>query len=236
MCGIVGIVNRDEAIRPIRACESHGRCSAHRGPDDEGFYFNGRVALGMRRLAIIDLPGGYQPICNEDRRIWVVFNGEIYNFAELRCSLESGGHKFATDSDTEVLVHLYEEFGDEMVTHLNGMFAFALWDESRERLLAARDRMGEKPFYYSSTADTFVFASELKALLLHPAIGRRIDLDSLRKYLFYEFVPSPHTMIEGVNKLPPAHRLICEKNRIRTERYWQIGTTADRSVFPRKKP
>jgi asparagine synthase (glutamine-hydrolysing) len=227
MCGIVGIVNQDTGNQANeRLVRDMAGSLAHRGPDDEGFYFNGRVALGMRRLAIIDLPGGHQPICNEDRRIWVVFNGEIYNFAELRGSLESSGHKFATDSDTEVLVHLYEEFGDEMVTHLNGMFAFTLWDEARERLLAARDRMGEKPFYYSLTAEAFVFASELKALLLHPAIGRRLDLDSLRKYLFYEFVPSPHTMIEGVNKLPPAHRLIWEKNRVRTERYWQIGTTA----------
>ena len=184
----------------------------HRGPDDEGFHFAGNVALGMRRLSI-----------------QVVFNGEIYNFPALREELLARGHRFATQSDTEVLVHLYEEHGDDLVQHLNGMFGFALWDARRRRLLIARDRMGEKPLYFTQTAaGTFVFASELKALVEHPEVERRLNLLALRKYLQYEFVPSPHTMIAGVRKLPPAHRLVYEKGRWRTERYWRLSYDAER--------
>ncbi len=201
----------------------------HRGPDDEGFYFKNNVALGMRRLSIIDLVTGHQPISNEDGSVWVVFNGEIYNFPELRERLIERGHQFSTHSDTEVIVHLYEDHGDDLVGHLNGMFAFALWDERRERLLVARDRMGEKPLYFTQVADgTFIFASELKSLVVHPAVGRRVNLLALRKYLQYEFVPSPHTMIEGVHKLRPAHRLILERGRWRTEAYWQLNYEGER--------
>ena len=201
----------------------------HRGPDDEGFHFAGNVALGMRRLSIIDVAGGHQPIGNEDGSIQVVFNGEIYNFPALREELLARGHRFATQSDTEVLVHLYEEHGDDLVQHLNGMFGFALWDARRRRLLIARDRMGEKPLYFTQTAaGTFVFASELKALVEHPEVERRLNLLALRKYLQYEFVPSPHTMIAGVRKLPPAHRLVYEKGRWRTERYWRLSYDAER--------
>jgi len=228
MCGILGIINLDRE-RPVDqpAAQAMAAAMAHRGPDDEGFYFKGRVALGMRRLAIIDLPGGHQPISNEDGSAWVVFNGEIYNFRDLRADLIVRGHLFRTHSDTEVIVHLYEEYGDDLVAHLNGMFAFALWDERRERLLVARDRMGEKPLYFATlkgeSGGAFVFASELKALLAHPAAERRIDLLALRKYLSYEFVPSPHSIIEGVRKLPPAHRLIFENGRWREERYWRLN-------------
>ncbi len=224
MCGILGILNL-ESERPAdeEAARAMAAAMRHRGPDDEGFYFKNGVALGVRRLAIIDLPGGHQPISNEDSSVWVVFNGEIYNFRQLRAELERRGHCFRTHSDTEVLVHLYEEYGDELVAHLNGMFAFALWDEGRRRLLAARDRMGEKPFYFGIFGSAFVFASELKALLAHPAIEWRLNLLALRKYLSYEFVPSPHSILAGVRKLPPAHRLIFEKGSWREERYWQLN-------------
>jgi asparagine synthase (glutamine-hydrolysing) len=229
MCGIIGYVNTDRQ-QPINEAVARAMNSAilHRGPDDEGFYFNGHVALGMRRLSIIDLAGGHQPICNEDRSIWVVFNGEIYNFPDLRQQLLQRGHKLRTQSDTEVIVHLYEEYGDELVQHLNGMFGFALWDTRKQRLLVARDRMGEKPLYFTQTSEAFVFASELKALLQHPAVERKLNLLALRKYLQYEFVPSPHTMIEGVRKLPPAHRLIFERGHWRQERYWQLSYEQER--------
>jgi asparagine synthase (glutamine-hydrolysing) len=198
---------------------------AHRGPDDEGFYYRGPVVLGMRRLSIIDVAGGHQPIGNEDGSIWVVFNGEIYNFAGLREDLIARGHRFKTQTDTEVIVHLYEEAGDDLVDHLNGMFAFAVWDEGRQRLLLARDRMGEKPLYYSDLPDKgFVFASELKALLVHPRVEREIDTLALRKYLSYEFVPSPYSIVAGVWKLPPAHRLVWERGKSwRSERYWSLN-------------
>src|SRR5581483_3340778 len=171
MCGIIGFINSDRR-QPATKHIAHAMNDAivHRGPDDEGFYFNGHVALGMRRLSIIDLAGGHQPISNEDGTVWVVFNGEIYNFQTLRAELLKRGHSFHTQSDTEVLVHLYEEYGDDLVQHLNGMFGFALWDERRQRLLLARDRMGEKPLYFTHNQQAFVFASELKALLEHPSV------------------------------------------------------------------
>lgn len=229
MCGIIGFINQNAAqpAEPTIA-RAMNRALIHRGPDDEGFYFKGHVALGMRRLSIIDLAGGQQPICNEDQTIWVVFNGEIYNYAALRQTLLQRGHTLRTNSDTEVIVHLYEEYGDELVQHLNGMFGFALWDERRQRLLIARDRMGEKPLYFTQTRAAFVFASELKALLQHPAIERQLNLLALRKYLQYEFVPSPHTMLENVWKLPPAHRLIFERGQWRQEGYWQLRYGAER--------
>jgi asparagine synthase (glutamine-hydrolysing) len=229
MCGIIGFINSDRH-QPATKHIAHAMNDAivHRGPDDEGFYFNGHVALGMRRLSIIDLAGGHQPISNEDGSIWVVFNGEIYNFQTLREELLKRGHSFHTQSDTEVLVHLYEEHGDDLVQHLNGMFGFALWDERRQRLLLARDRMGEKPLYFTHNQQAFVFASELKALLQHPSVERRLNLLALRKYLQYEFVPSPYSMIRNVWKLPPGHRLVFENGRYRQERYWQLNYDAER--------
>jgi len=226
MCGIVGIIQGyREQPADKRMVREMAAALAHRGPDDEGFYFRGPVALGMRRLSIIDVDGGRQPISNEDGTVWVVFNGEIYNFATLREDLEARGHQFRTQSDTEVIVHLYEEAGDDLVDHLNGMFAFALWDEGRQRLLLARDRMGEKPLYFAELEDrTFLFASELKALMHHPRLGNQINALALRKYLTYEFVPSPHSMIANVWKLPPAHRLAWERGKSwRSERYWSLS-------------
>src|SRR5262245_45017798 len=232
MCGIVGIINLD---RTRLADQETARMMAakitHRGPDDDGFYFSQNIALGMRRLSIIDLDTGHQPISNEDGSVWVVFNGEIYNFRELRRGLIDHGHRFSTHSDTEVLVHLYEDYGDDLISHLNGMFAFALWDERRKRLLIARDRMGEKPLYFTQVpARVFIFASELKSLAAHPLVERRVNLIALRKYLQYEFVPSPHTMLEGVYKLPPAHRLIFEDGRWRIERYWKLDYQNERTM------
>jgi asparagine synthase (glutamine-hydrolysing) len=229
MCGIIGFINSDRRQPALKhIAHTMNDALVHRGPDDEGFYFNGHVALGMRRLSIIDLAGGQQPISNEDNSVWVVFNGEVYNFQSLREGLLKRGHSFRTQSDTEVIVHLYEEYGDELVQHLNGMFGFALWDERRQRLLLARDRMGEKPLYFTHSTQAFVFASELKSLLLHPSVERRLNLLALRKYLQYEFVPSPYSMIRNVWKLPPAHRLIFENGRYRQERYWQLSYDAER--------
>jgi asparagine synthase (glutamine-hydrolysing) len=230
MCGIIGFINLD---REQQADQQTARRMAaairHRGPDDEGFYFKNNVALGIRRLSIIDLVTGHQPIGNEDGSVHVVFNGEIYNFPDLRERLIARGHRFSTHSDTEVIVHLYEEYGDDLVDHLNGMFAFALWDERRERLLVARDRMGEKPLYFTEVAGkAFIFASELKSLVVHPQVERRVNLLALRKYLQYEFVPSPHTMLEGVHKLRPAHRLIFERGRWRAEPYWSVSYDGER--------
>jgi asparagine synthase (glutamine-hydrolysing) len=224
MCGIIGFVNLDQQ-RPTneRIARAMNDAITHRGPDDEGFYFKNQIALGMRRLSIIDLAGGHQPISNEDGTVWVVFNGEIYNYRELREGLLARGHQLKTNSDTETIVHLYEDYGDDLVQYLNGMFGFALWDERRQRLLVARDRMGEKPLYFTQTDEAFVFASELKAVVQHPSVERRVNLLALRKYLQYEFVPSPHTMLEGIHKLLPAHRLIFEKGSWRTEKYWQLS-------------
>jgi asparagine synthase (glutamine-hydrolysing) len=239
MCGILGFINLNRESGLDREHEADQRIAgamaaaiAHRGPDDEGFYFKENVALGMRRLSIIDLATGHQPISNEDGSVWVVFNGEIYNFQELRERLLARGHQFSTHSDTEVIVHLYEDHGDELVQYLNGMFAFALWDERRQRLLVARDRMGEKPLYFTQVeGQAFVFASELKSLVVHPAVERRVNLLALRKYLQYEFVPSPHTMIEGVHKLRPAHRLIFEKGAWRAEAYWSLNYDGEKLMI-----
>jgi asparagine synthase (glutamine-hydrolysing) len=230
MCGILGFINTD-LTRPADEQLARAMAAAiiHRGPDDEGFYFKENVAMGMRRLSIIDPATGRQPIGNEDGSVWVVFNGEIYNFPELRRGLLARGHQFSTRSDTEVIVHLYEDYGDDLVDHLNGMFAFALWDERRLRLLVARDRMGEKPLYFTQTASAFIFASELKSLIVHPEVERRVNLLALRKYLQYEFVPSPHTMIDGVHKLRPAHRLIFEKGEWRIDPYWRLSYQGERS-------
>ncbi len=231
MCGICGIVALTGALAPD-AREILPRMNAtlrHRGPDDEGFSVDERAALAMRRLSIIDLAGGHQPIANEDGSVRVVFNGEIYNFAELRAGLEERGHRFATRSDTEVLVHLYEEEGDGFLPRLNGMFAFALWDERRSRLLLARDRAGKKPLYHARIGDELVFGSEAKALLVHPRVSRRLDRAALRSYLAFEYVPAPQSIWEGMRKLPPGHRLVAEAGQIRIDRWWDA---ADRGEPP----
>ncbi len=229
MCGICGVAGGDQ---PDGGRELVYRmCSAmvHRGPDDEGTaHFDG-VSLGMRRLSIIDLEGGHQPMHNEDSSIWVVQNGEIYNHLELRKLLLAAGHSFNTQSDTEVLVHGYEEWGEEMVERLNGMFAFAVFDRRRGSVLLARDRMGIKPLHYAVDGKRLVFASELKALLRDPALRKGgIDPAALDEYLAYEFVPSPRSIVRGISKLQPAHTLTWSvaAGTLRLRRYWspELGT------------
>jgi asparagine synthase (glutamine-hydrolysing) len=222
MCGIAGFLvppgeRADRAIaeRMIAALR-------HRGPDAVGYHVDGRVALGIARLRIIDLQTGDQPIANEDGSVHVVLNGEIYNYRTLREELSGLGHRFATRSDTEVIVHAWEEFGEACPESLNGMFALALWDRRREQLFLARDRMGEKPLYYTVAGGTLVFASELRALLAHPAVGRRLDLRGLARYLAFDFVPDPHAILQGVRKLPPGHSLMINGGKSRLQSYWEI--------------
>jgi asparagine synthase (glutamine-hydrolysing) len=193
----------------------------HRGPDDEGHFVAPGVALGMRRLSIIDVAGGHQPIENEDGSVVVVFNGEIYNHRELHARLHAAGHRFATCSDTEVLVHLYEEHGDRMVHALRGMFGFAIWDARRQRLLLARDRVGIKPLYYWETSDGVAFASELRALLALGAVPRQVDRAAVGQYLAFGYVPDPWCILKGVRKLSPGHCLSWDRDRgVRVDRYW----------------
>ncbi|HEX5270131.1 MAG TPA: asparagine synthetase B, partial [Gemmataceae bacterium] len=205
MCGIAGLV--DVRGRPTDRGVLERMCArlAHRGPDEEGFHVQGRVALGQRRLSIIDLSSGHQPMANEDGSVWVTFNGEIYNFHEVRRRLEGRGHRFATASDTEVIVHGYEQWGERCVEKFRGMFAFAVWDERRGQLLLARDRIGKKPLFYARADGQFAFASELQSLLQHPGVRRDVDPAALDDYLTYGYVPAPKTIFRGVYKLPPAH-------------------------------
>ena len=195
----------------------------HRGPDSEGLFVTNGAALGMRRLAIIDLVTGEQPAFNEDKTVAVILNGEIYNYRELRRDLEKRGHSFRSASDTEVLPHLYEEYGDDMVRELNGMFAFALWDSNRRRLLIARDRFGEKPLYWGVFDKTLLFASEPKVLLAHPSVRPTLNLQALRHYLSFDYVPAPLSIYEGINKLPAAHKLTFQNGRADVQCYWQLN-------------
>jgi asparagine synthase (glutamine-hydrolysing) len=198
-------------------------CAAirHRGPDDDGFYIKGAAGLGMRRLAIIDLKSGQQPIHNQDRTAWIVFNGEIYNYRELRDKLEKLGHTFYTNSDTEAIIHAYDRYGADCPKHLRGMFAFAIWDERTQELFLARDRVGKKPLLYAQVNGQFIFGSEFSALLQHPDIGRDINPEALDHYLSFMCVPAPLTAYRAIRKLEPGHSLRWRKGEIKTERYWQ---------------
>ena len=225
MCGIAGKLWYDpcrvvdEAV-VRRMC----RALAHRGPDDEGIRVQGPIGLGHRRLSIIDLsPAGHQPMGNEDGSVWVVFNGEIYNFLELRRDLERAGHRFRSRSDTEVLLRLYEQRGEDCVTELRGMFAFAIWNERTRTLLLARDRLGVKPLFYRAGRESLVFASELKALLRAPEVERSIDPLAIHHYLSFQYVPSPLSVFRGVKKLPPAHVLVCRDGDVHLRRYWRLS-------------
>ena len=196
---------------------------AHRGPDGDGYYINGSIGLGHRRLAIIDLPGGRQPIANEDESVWVVFNGEIYNYKALRADLAARGHRFRTESDTEVLVHLYEEHGESFVDLLHGMFAIALWDARMRALLLVRDRIGKKPLYYSElAAGGVVFASELDALLVDPEVRRDVDPEAVDAYLSIQYVPAPLSIYKGIRKLPAGHVLRCTEAGVTLREYWDV--------------
>lgn len=223
MCGIAGkySLNSEPVKRALLA--EMTRSLSHRGPDGEGLYVNGSVGLGHRRLSIIDLDGGAQPIANEDGSVWVIFNGEIYNFRELRTGLQSRGHRFATKTDTEVIVHLYEEVGDDCVHALAGMFAFALWDVRRQRLLLARDRLGKKPLFYAHRPGRFIaFGSELKAVLADPDVPRELDLEALDRYLSLLYVPAPATIFRDVRKLPAGHLLVAGSEGVRVRQYWDV--------------
>jgi asparagine synthase (glutamine-hydrolysing) len=207
MCGISGIYNFGGAAVDLAHLQAMNDALAHRGPDGFGRYLQGPVGLGHRRLSIIDLEGGAQPLANEDDTVHVVFNGEIYNFIELRKTLEDAGHRFKTRSDTEVIVHAYEQWGADCVSHFNGIFAFALWDQNRQRLFLARDHLGVKPLYYTVVAGQLLFASEIKSLLAHPACPRKVDPAALGQLFTFRYVPSPRTLFAGIHKLPPGHSL-----------------------------
>src|SRR6476620_4318060 len=227
MCGITGWANFESRTPPPDGAREllHSMCErmVHRGPDSEGLLAVNGAALGMRRLAIIDLVTGEQPVYNEDKSVAVVLNGEIYNYREIRQDLEQRGHTFRSQSDTEVLPHLYEEYADDMVQHLNGMFALALWDTKQRRLLLARDRLGEKPLYWGVFDKTLVFASEPKVLLAHPSVHPALNLQALRQYLSFDYVPAPLSIYKGINKLPAAHKLVLEDGRVEVSSYWQLN-------------
>ena len=222
MCGIAGFINADNRPADQEILSRMTSTLFRRGPDGFGHWANGPAGLGHRRLSIIDLAGGSQPMPNEDGTIWVTFNGEIYNEPALRKTLLGRGHKFQTLSDTECLVHLYEEHGPEFVEHLNGMFAFALWDIPRQRLVLARDRMGQKPLYWSQLkSGTLIFGSEPKALREHPESECELDRESLARYLFYEYLPYTNSIWKGVQKLRPGHLLVLENQAVTIRQFWQ---------------
>lgn len=229
MCGICGVVQLREGFEIRRdTLQRMNDAIAHRGPDDEGFYQTPVVGLAMRRLSIIDLAGGHQPLQNEDGSVQVVFNGEIYNFPDLRKCLEEKGHRFATHTDTEVLVHGYEEWGAEVVRHLRGMFAFAIWDAPEERLLLGRDRPGIKPLHYYQDGEKFVFGSEIKSILQCERVPREVNLDALDRFLTFEYVFSPETIFQGIHKLPPGHILMLNKDgSVKLEEYWDALPAPD---------
>jgi len=225
MCGIAGVLHLHNAPASRAILQRMNDGIVHRGPDDQGLWLHGPAGLAVRRLAIIDLKSGHQPLCNEDESVWIVFNGEIYNFPELREQLEAKGHHFATHSDTETIVHAYEEWGEVCPRHLRGMFAFAIYDLKRETLFLARDRVGKKPLLYTTADYQFIFASEFQALLSHPAVPRRPNLHALDAYLATSCIPAPLTGYEGIHKLPPAHTLTIRNGQIKIERYWSLDFT-----------
>lgn len=229
MCGIAGYIDRwrtdDGTPSGERRVLLQSMCDIirHRGPDDEGFALTPGVALGMRRLSIIDLAGGHQPISGEDGSVTIVFNGEIYNFHELKADLVAKGHTFNTNSDTETIVHGYEEYGPKCLDNLRGMFGLAIWDEKREQVLLARDRAGKKPLYYTITRNNvLVFGSELKSLLEHPDVDRTLNYQALDAYLTLGYVPDPITIFKSINKLPPGHYLTFDRNGLEIAQYWDF--------------
>jgi len=228
MCGIAGFIdfwdrNGNDSFERGRLLKSMCDVIRHRGPDDEGFLLKDGVALGMRRLSIIDLAGGHQPISGEDGSVTIVFNGEIYSFQELRSELEKRGHTFKTNSDTEAIVHAYEEYGPACADHLRGMFAFAIWDDRKRELYIARDRVGKKPLYYTVTpGQTLVFGSEIKSILEHPDVTREINLEALDAYFTLGYIPDPLTIFQNVHKLPPGHYLTFSAGRVAIQQYWDF--------------
>lgn len=225
MCGIAGIFDLTGQSHPERGAILQRMTSTlyHRGPDDDGYHVRGPIALGFRRLSIIDLAGGHQPLANEDDSVWVVFNGEIYNYPDLTRELEAKGHTFRTRSDTECIVHSWEEWGPSCVERFRGMFAFAVWDERKRQLFLGRDRVGKKPLYYARVGDVFIFASEIKALLEYPGLDRSLDCQALSDYISLLYVPAPKSIFRSVRKLSPGHTLLVDANRMDERRYWNLS-------------
>jgi asparagine synthase (glutamine-hydrolysing) len=223
MCGICGkaALSSTDRVDPATV-ERMMETLFHRGPDDQGMYVTKQVALGHRRLSIIDLNTGKQPICNEDGTVWIVYNGEIYNFKQLKQELVQSGHVFATNTDTEVIVHVYEQYGEECLSKLRGMFAFALWDDRKKILLLARDRVGIKPLYYVHTQESLIFASEMKALLVDPSVKREVAPQVIDTFLTYFYTPGCETLIRGIQKLEPGHYLLMEDGKVKVRQYWDL--------------
>lgn len=236
MCGICGYVHQDRQ-RVVHEPHLRGMNESitHRGPDSEGYYIQPGVALAMRRLSIIDVVGGAQPIFNEDKTLAIIFNGEIYNFQEVRTRLLQEGHQFCTQTDTECIVHAYESWGVDCLDQLNGMFAFALWDTREQKLFLARDRTGIKPLYYADLDGTLVFGSELKALLQYPEMPRELDYFALDEYLTFEYIPAPHSIFRHIKKLPPGHALTYQDGKVRIWSYWdlKLEQSEDDAIGPR---
>ena len=235
MCAICGIVNFDhsEPVDPV-LIEKMTQTLVHRGPDDEGHFVEGPAGLGFRRLSIIDLSGGKQPIFNEDGSMAIIFNGEIYNYRDLAAELSADGHTFKTKSDTETILHAYEQYGDDCVRHLRGMFAFAIWDRRRRRLLMARDRLGVKPLYYYQNARFLAFASEIKALLEIASIPRELDPQALDQFLMLRYVPGPQTMFKGIRRLQPGHTLVANDAGVHIRKYWDIDYSEQTPASPQQ--
>src|SRR4030088_1218026 len=223
MCGIAGVVSTTRESNITEALVHH-MCQqiVYRGPDEEGLYVADGAGLGMRRLSIIDLSGGHQPVFNEDHSSWIVFNGEIYNFPELRPELESRGHRFVTHSDTEVIIHLYEEMGPDCVTKLRGMFGLAIYDKTKRKLTLARDRLGKKPLHYAMHDGKLFFASEIKSILAVAPELAEVNSQGLLEYLYYGYVPDPITAFTGIHKLPPGYLLEFQDGKIRVRQYWDL--------------
>jgi asparagine synthase (glutamine-hydrolysing) len=230
MCGIVGKLSLDgrQPVNP-RLIQTMTDVISHRGPDGEGLHVKGPIGLGHRRLSIIDLNTGSQPMCNENGTVWVVFNGEIYNYVSLRAELKAQGHIFKSASDTEVIVHLYEELGEDCVSRLQGMFAFAIWDENKQKLFLARDRVGIKPLYYTNTGTALLFASEIKSLLVDTSVVRKISTNGIDRFLTYYYLPGNETLFENIYKLDPGHYLTVENGRVLVKQYWDLHFEEHRS-------
>jgi asparagine synthase (glutamine-hydrolysing) len=230
MCGICGVLDLRDGAFPAREMEAMSTTLRHRGPDDHGIFFSQPASFGFRRLSIVDLSGGKQPMCNEDSTVWIVFNGEIYNHRELRPRLERLGHYYSSNSDTETILHLYEEYGPDCVHHLQGMFAFAIWDSKRKRLFCARDRLGIKPFYYALQGDRFLFASEIKALFEIDGFQSRLNRRALPEFFAFGYLSSEETLFDGVHKLMPGHRLSIDlaanEKTPKISQYWDLDITA----------
>jgi asparagine synthase (glutamine-hydrolysing) len=218
MCGICGIVGSEEK----EVLRKMSDTIVHRGPDDHGFYIDESISLANRRLSIIDLSTGHQPIHNEDETIWITFNGEVFNFSELKTNLEKKGHKFYTHTDTETIVHLYEEYGDRCAEKLRGMFVFAIWDAKNKKALLVRDRLGIKPLYYTLVNGKLIFGSEMKAILTYPEVQRKINETSLYHFLNIGYFPDPETIFLGIKQLLPGHFLIFQNSKIKIKKYWDI--------------